>query len=280
MDGSVLIPDEEGRRPYAVVLGNEKGGSGKSTTAMHVIVALLRLGYQVGSIDLDARQGSLSRYLEHRQRQAEQSGLDLPLPSHHRVFGSGETSRRRAEAEERENLRSAFATLSGCDFMVIDTPGSDSYLSRLGHLNADTLITPINDSFLDLDVIAEIDRERREVLGPSVYSQMVWQQNNQRVVSGRRPIDWVVMRNRLSHIEPRNKREIGALLEKLGQRIGFRLAPGFGERVIYRELFLKGMTVLDLPADQGRELVSSHLAARREVGELLRSIGLLQDQEA
>ncbi len=280
MDGSVLIPDEQGRRPYAVVLGNEKGGSGKSTTAMQVIVALLRLGYRVGTIDLDARQGSLSRYLQHRQRNAEQTGADLPLPDHHRVLGSDEAGRRKAQAQERENLMAAFAALSGCDFMVIDTPGSNSYLSQLGHLNADTLITPINDSFLDLDVIAEIDRDRREVLGPSVYSQMVWEQNNQRVIRGRRPIDWVVMRNRLSHIEPRNKREIGILLEKLGQRIGFRLAPGFGERVIYRELFLKGMTVLDLPLGEGAEAVSSHLAARREVGDLLRSIGLLQDQEA
>ncbi len=280
MDGSVLIPDKEGRRPYALVLGNEKGGSGKSTTAMHVIVGLLRLGYRVGSIDLDARQGSLSRYLEHRQRQVEQVGADLPLPDHHRVFGSKETGRRKAEAQERESLQAAFAALSGSDFMVIDTPGSDSYLSRLGHLNADTLITPLNDSFLDLDVIAEIDRERREVLGPSVYSQMVWEQNNQRVVSGRKPIDWVVMRNRMSHIQPRNKREIGVLLEKLGQRIGFRLAPGFGERVIYRELFLKGLTVLDLPAGEGAGVVNSHQAARREVGDLLRSIGLLQDQTA
>ncbi|MDJ0937401.1 MAG: division plane positioning ATPase MipZ [Kiloniellales bacterium] len=280
MDGSVLIPDEQGRRPYALVLGNEKGGSGKSTTAMQLIVALLRLGYSVGSIDLDARQGSLSRYLRHREHQVEQAGLDLPLPSHFRVFGSEETSRRKAEAQERERLQAAFAALSGSDFLVIDTPGSDSHLSRLGHLNADTLITPVNDSYLDLDVIAEIDRERREVLGPSVYSQMVWEQNNQRVLNGRRPIDWVVMRNRLSHIEPRNKREIGELLQKLGQRIGFRLAPGFGERVVYRELFLKGMTVLDLPAGEGSELVNSHLAARREIGELLRSIGLLQDQEA
>ena len=280
VDGSVLIPDEEGRRPYALVLGNEKGGSGKSTTAMHVIVGLLRLGYRVGSIDLDARQGSLSRYLEHRQRHVEEAGADLPLPDHHRVFGSDETGRRKAEAQERESLQAAFAALSGCDFMVIDTPGSDSYLSRLGHLNADTLITPLNDSFLDLDVIAEIDRERREVLGPSLYSRMVWEQNNQRVVNGRKPIDWVVMRNRLSHIEPRNKREIGVLLEKLGLRIGFRLAPGFGERVIYRELFLKGMTVLDLPLGEGVPSVSSHLAARREVGALLRSIGLLQDQPA
>ena len=280
MDGSVLIQGEPGHRPYVLVFGNEKGGCGKSTAAMHVIVALCKLGYQVGSIDLDARQGSLSRYLLNRQRQAEQTDEELACPRHHRVYGCEDASRRKAEAQEAEELREAFADLAGCHFVVIDTPGSHSHLSALGHLNADTLITPINDSFLDLDVIADIDRERREVLGPSVYTQMVWQQNNQRVVAGRKPIDWVVMRNRMAHIQPRNKREIGALLEKLGRRIGFRQAPGFGERVIYKELFLKGLTVLDQPAGEGAEAISSHIAARREVGDLLRAIGLLQPTAA
>lgn len=278
MDGSLLVQGEQGQRPYVLVLGNEKGGSGKSTTAMHLIVALARLGYRVGSIDLDARQGSLSRYLLNRQRFAEQEGRELPASEHQRVFGCGHASRTRAEAEDRAHLQTAFASLSACHFVVIDTPGSDSYLSRLGHLNADTLITPINDSFLDIDVIADIDREKREVLAPSVYSQMVWEQNNHRVVNNRKPIDWVVMRNRMAHIEPRNKREIGALLQKLGQRIGFRLAPGFGERVIYKELFLKGLTVLDLPAAPAGPGNSSHLGARRELGDLLRAIGLLQPE--
>lgn len=279
LDGSVLIQGEQGQRPYVLVLGNEKGGSGKSTTAMHLIVALAKLGYRVGSIDLDARQGSLSRYLANRQRFAEHNRETLLLPEHHRVYSSDDTSRRRAEAKEREDLQAAFSALAGCHFVVIDTPGNDTYLSRLGHLNADTLITPINDSFLDLDVIAEIDREKREVLGPSVYSQMVWQQNNQRVVGGRKPIDWIVMRNRMTHIEPRNKRDIGILLEKLGKRIGFRLAPGFGERVIYKELFLKGLTLLDLPAD-GDLATPSNTAARLEVADLLRAIGLHQSQPA
>ena len=280
MDGSILESTGQGRPPYTIVFGNEKGGSGKSTTAMHVIVALLKLGYRVGSIDLDFRQASLTHYFENRRRHAEASGESLLRPSHHRVMGCDEPNRRRAEAVERENLQEAFSALGDCQFVVIDTPGSDSYLSRLGHLNADTLITPINDSFLDVDVIAEIDRERREVLGPSVYSQMVWQQNNQRVISGRKPIDWIVMRNRMSHIDPRNKREIAGLLEKLAKRIGFRLSPGFGERMIYRELFLKGLTLLDMPIQEGRMLNASHNAARGEVAALLRTVGVLQNQAA
>ena len=275
-----MIQGEPGQRPYVLVFGNEKGGCGKSTAAMHVIVALARLGYEVGIIDLDARQGSLSRYLLNRQRRAEETGDDLPCPRHHRVYGCEDSNRRKAEAKEGEALLEAFGDLTGRHFIVIDTPGSHSHLSALGHLNADTLITPINDSFLDIDVIADIDREQREVLGPSVYTQMVWQQNNQRVVAGRKPIDWVVMRNRMAHIQPRNKREIGVLLEKLGRRIGFRLAPGFGERVIYKELFLKGLTILDQPAGEGGEAVSSHIAARREVGDLLRAILRAIDAEA
>ena len=161
------------------------------------------------------------------------------------------------------------------DFVVVDTPGSDAYLSRLAHEHADTLITPINDSFLDIDVLAQIDRRRREVVGPSRYSQMVWEQNNRRVLSGQPPIDWVVMRNRLSHIESRNKSEIAALLIQLARRIGFRLAPGFGERVVYRELFLKGLTILDLPEEAGGLSSNpSHAAGRAEIRALLQTIGL------
>jgi chromosome partitioning protein len=104
---------------------------------------------------------------------------------------------------------------------------------------------------------------------------MVWEQRQQRARIGGRPIDWVVMRNRLSHIDARNKREIARLLNKLAPRIGFRLTPGFGERVIFRELFPKGLTLLDLRT-KGIEvnMTMSHLAARQEVRALLESIGL------
>ncbi len=269
-------------RPYVIVIGNEKGGTGKSTTAMHLIVALAKLDFRLGSIDLDARQSSLSRYIANRRDYAEESGEALEMPLHRSVLRSARETRTEAEAEERARLRRAFADLASCDFVVVDTPGSDAHLARLAHEHADTLITPINDSFLDIDVLAQIDRKRREVLAPSRYSQMVWEQNNRRVLSGQPPIDWVVMRNRLSPIEARNKREIAALLIQLARRIGFRLAPGFGERVVYRELFLMGLTLLDLPEAEGPGLPAnpSHLAGRAEIRALLQAIGLGETADA
>ncbi len=269
-------------RPYIIVIGNEKGGSGKSTTAMHLIVALAKLDFGLGSIDLDARQSTLSRYIANRREYAEETGAALETPSHRSVPRSARETRTEAEAEERAHLRDAFADLAECDFVVVDTPGSDAYLSRLAHEHADTLITPINDSFLDIDVLARIDRRHRAVLAPSSYSQMVWEQNNRRVLAGQSPIDWVVMRNRLSHIEARNKREIAGLLAQLAQRIGFRLAPGFGERVVFRELFLKGLTILDLPEAEpgGPSPNPSHLAGRAEINALLQTIGLHEPADA
>jgi len=275
----IAQPGED--RPHILVLGNEKGGSGKSTTGMHLIVALLKRGYRVGSIDLDARQGSLSRLIENRMAYAERSGRPLELPSHRRVFRSEAEVRSAARYEERQAVDEALDALAGCHYIVIDTPGSDSYLSRLGHTCADTLITPLNDSFLDLDLLARIDHEGKRVLAPSLYSEMVWEQRQQRAIAKFAPIDWVVMRNRLSHIDARNKREIGYLLEQLGKRIGFRLAPGFGERVIFRELFPTGLTLLDLrDGELGVPLNMSHVAARQEVRALLQAIGLPPSRSA
>ncbi len=276
MDGSIRRGAAGEPHPYAIVIGNEKGGTGKSTTAMHLAVALAKLGFAVGSIDLDARQSSLTRYIANRREYAEESGEPLEIPEHRCVLRSILDVRAEAEAEERARLRQACAELGACDFIVMDTPGSDAHLSRLAHESADTLITPINDSFLDIDVLARIDRKRREVLAPSSYSQMVWEQNNRRVLAGQPAIDWIVMRNRLSHIEARNKREIAGLLSQLGRRIGFRLAPGFGERVVFRELFLKGLTLLDLPEEPvpGLPPNPSHAAGRAEIRMLLQAIGL------
>ncbi|HLS69221.1 MAG TPA: division plane positioning ATPase MipZ [Kiloniellales bacterium] len=256
-----------------IVLGNEKGGSGKSTSAMHLVVALLRSGRSVGVIDLDARQGTLSRYAENRRAYAEQNNLKLPHPELRRVERSEADNRSEAEAAEVGALEQAVADLAHCDYLVIDTPGSDSHLSRQGHKLADILISPLNDSFVDLDLLARIDSEGSRILGPSVYSQMVWEQRLRRAKAGGRPIDWIVMRNRLSHLDARNKQRVGRLLEELAKRINFRLAPGFGERVIFRELFPKGLTLLDLK-EGGEGLTMSHIAGRQEVRELLRTIGL------
>ncbi|MEX2009906.1 MAG: division plane positioning ATPase MipZ, partial [Dongiaceae bacterium] len=206
--------------PYVIVVGNEKGGTGKSTTALHLVVGLLKAGHSVGSIDLDARQGTLSRYLANRASFAAETGRALDMPEHRRVERSAAATRAAAEAAAAARLEAALSELSGRQFVVIDTPASDSHLSRLGHAAADTLITPLNDSFLDVDLLAVVDRARREVLAPSIYSRLVWEQNNRRVAANRAPIDWIVMRNRLTHIEARNKREIADLLERLAKRIG------------------------------------------------------------
>ncbi|HWA43184.1 MAG TPA: division plane positioning ATPase MipZ [Hypericibacter adhaerens] len=262
------------RRPHVVVLGNEKGGSGKSTTAMHLIVALLREGYKVGSLDLDARQGSLSRFIANRA----ENGLDLPAPRHVRLEQSALDSVAAAREEEKQRFDAVMAQMADCDFIVIDTPGSDSNLSRLGHARADTLVTPLNDSFLDLDLLARVDGQGQKIRGPSTYAEMVWEQKKRRALADGGSIDWIVMRNRLASLDARNKRRIGKLVEELARRIGFRLAPGFSERVVFRELFPRGLTLLDL-ADAGTSLTLSHVAARQELRGLLDAIGLPKPEE-
>ncbi len=265
------------QRAYIIVLGNEKGGSGKSTTAMHVAIGLMRLGYRVGSIDLDARQGTLTRYMANRFETVTRDKLDLPSPLHFPIERSKAETISAQEESDSGFLLMALDELSfAVDFIVIDTPGSDTYLGQLAHSYADTLITPMNDSFVDLDVLARIDPTTREIRGPSVYTRMVEsarlakQERGGTSASG--PIDWIVMRNRLSSLDARNKRDVGEILERVASSYHFRLAPGFGERVIFRELFLKGLTLLDLKEIPDHQMTMSTIAARQEIRELMRCI--------
>ena len=262
------------QRAQVIVLGNEKGGSGKSTAAMHVIVGLLRDGYRVGAIDLDARQATLTGYLAAREAFSVAKGIALPVPAYAAVHRSERDSRADAEAEEREKFGSALAGLStSCDIVVIDCPGSDTYLSRLGHAHADTLVTPINDSFVDFAMLAKVDPDRHDIVQPSIYSEMVWEARKRRFSRDRGRIDWIVMRNRLGASEARNKRDVGTTLDALAKRIGFRTVRGFGERVIFRELYLQGLTLMDVKeAGLGIHMGMSHVAARAEVRSLIGAI--------
>ncbi|MGH7070704.1 MAG: division plane positioning ATPase MipZ [Acetobacteraceae bacterium] len=262
------------RRATLIVLGNEKGGSGKSTTAMHLIVGLLRDGYRVGAIDLDARQATLGSYVAAREAFVAAHGVALRRPRLIAIPRSEADSRAQAEAEERQRFTAALAELSReCEIVVIDCPGSDTYLSRLGHAHADTLITPINDSFVDFAMLAKVDPDNHDVVHPSIYSEMVWQARKARFACDRGRIDWIVMRNRLGAIAQRNKRDVGATVELLAKRIGFRTVKGLGERVIFRELFLQGLTLMDVrDAGLGISLGMSHVAARAEVRALIGAI--------
>lgn len=268
-------PKSPKKRPHIIVLGNEKGGSGKSTTAMHVVVSLLRQGKKVAAIDLDSRQRSLTRYLENRREWCERNNVDLPFPKSFVAERSDLDNIQEAQAQERETFEAILDTVSSFDFIVIDSPGSDTYLSRVGHSVADTLITPLNDSFVDFDLLAEIDPDTFEVKAPSLYSELVWESRKNRAMNERASIDWIVMRNRISSLDAKNKRRLGEVLSALAPRIGFRIAPGFGERVIFRELFPSGKTLMDLAeGNPDFRMSMSHVAARQEVRDLMTTLKL------
>jgi chromosome partitioning protein len=241
---------------------------------MHLVVGLLRDGYKVGAIDLDARQGTLSGYLVARAGYVEQHRVDLPMPESISLPRSEHDSRAAAEADERMRWQAAHDDLSRrCDIVVVDCPGADTHLSRLAHASADTLVTPINDSFVDFAMLARVDPDNHAVINPSIYSEMVWEARKRRFARDRGRIDWIVMRNRLGSTEMRNKRDVGATLETLAKRIGFRTVKGFGERVIFRELYLQGLTLMDLrEAGLPVQLGMSHIAARAEVRGLIAAI--------
>ncbi len=236
----MLVQTSQGQSgsAHVVVLGNEKGGSGKSTTALHIAVALLKAGQRVATIDLDCRQQSFTRYINNRR------------------------------------VERAF------DFIVIDTPGSDSYLMRLAHSMADTLVTPINDSFLDFDVLGTVDPATYSVTGESHYAEMVRDTRRKRRQVDGASTDWIVVRNRLSMLGSRNKQLVADSLNDLSFRLGFRSIDGFAERVVYREFFPRGLTALDDldEATLGTRPSLGHVTAREEVTSLLRQLKLPLDE--
>ena len=271
-----IAPD---RRPTVIVLGNEKGGTGKSTTAMHLAVALAEAGHKVACLDLDGRQATLTRYMTNRKAFAKKHALRVAMPAHRCVQRSEARDRREAEREETARFEAALLGFKDCRFIVIDTPGNDSHLCRLGHACADALITPLNDSFVDIDILARIDRDRREVIEPSPYARMIDEQNQRRAAQGRAPLDWIVMRNRVAQLDTRNTREMALLLEQLSTHLGFRIEPGLSERVVFRELFYHGLTLLDLPEDpRDPRAEASRRRARGEVHDLLRAVGAAETE--
>ncbi|MBP1805848.1 division plane positioning ATPase MipZ [Rubellimicrobium aerolatum] len=260
---------------HIIVVGNEKGGAGKSTVAMHVASALARMGHRVGCIDLDVRQRSLGRYIENRTRFLAKEGLDLPTPRDLLLPEIDEAEVPEGKNAQDLRLGRAVAALEAeSEFIVIDCPGSHTRLAQVAHSMADTLVTPLNDSFVDFDLLARIDTDGEKILGPSVYAEMVWSARQLRAQAGLAPIDWIVLRNRLGSQAMLNKQRMEAALARLAKRIGFRVGPGFSERVVFRELFPRGLTLLDLKDIGVSSLSMSNVAARQELRELVRALGL------
>ncbi|MCV2882363.1 division plane positioning ATPase MipZ [Actibacterium sp. XHP0104] len=260
---------------HIIVVGNEKGGAGKSTVSMHVATALVRMGHRVGCLDLDLRQRSFGRYIDNRRAFVAREGLDLPVPDYRDLPEID-----RDELDPGENIydRRLSMAVAGMeeevDFILIDCPGSHTRLSQVAHSLADTLITPLNDSFIDFDLLARIEQPSGKILGPSIYSEMVWSARQLRAQAGLPAIDWVVLRNRLGAQQMHNKKKMGDALVNLSRRIGFRVAPGFSERVIFRELFPSGLTLLDLKDIGVKGLNLSNVAARQELRDLMMAVNL------
>lgn len=247
-----------------IVIGNEKGGAGKSTVAMHVAVALLREGARVAAVDLDVRQKSFAGFFANRQAWARDARVDLPHP---------EVVAPPLDAEAWAALRAG-----PYDFIVADTPGSDTEASRLAHQEADQIVTPMNDSFIDFAVLGVVDPVTLDVRRPSHYAETVWGARKARAVTRGGSIDWVILRNRLASVEARNRRRVDERLDALAKRIGFRPAVGLRDRVIYRELYPFGLTVSDLGSDVRPIPVSmGHIAARQELRTLLVDLDLVAE---
>lgn len=257
---------------HRIVFANEKGGTGKSTTAVHVAVALAYQGAKVAALDLDPRQRTLYRYLENRRDLARDRDIVLAGPR----FDVLDTDSTAAYDDTLARLA------DGCDFVIIDTPGRDDPVARHAATGADTLVTPLNDSFVDFDLIGQVDAESFKVRKLSFYAELIWEARLKRsrtgMEEGRREMDWLVVRNRTGHVEARNQRRLDMALTEMSKRVGFRVAHGLSERVIYRELFPAGLTLLD----KGHlgELGTSHLVARQELRALLKALNLPQLSQA
>jgi chromosome partitioning protein len=261
------------RTPRVIVVGNEKGGAGKSTIALHVTTALLHAGAQVGVIDLDLRQRSIGRFFSNRKAWMDAAGVALPMPLTDPLSGAaldGVT-----EEDMGGRLDQALETLAAADFVVIDTPGGDTVLSRAAHAKADLIVTPMNDSFVDFDMLGSVDPVTLDLVKPGLYAETVWEARKRRMMADRSSVDWVVLRNRLAPAEARNRKRLDERVAALSRRVGFRIGPGLRDRVIYRELFPFGLTIADLSAKVRPVAVSlGHIAARQELRGVMQSLGL------
>jgi chromosome partitioning protein len=263
--GKLTVPAKANMsvKGQVIVVGNSKGGTGKTTTAMNLIGALLYEGYKVGSVDLCAPQGTLTRYLENRRILSAERAVDLPCPEHF-FMSTGD-----------DNLAHFKNVLDGlvsrCDYVVVDTPCGEASLSRLAHAFADLLVTPVNDSLVDLESLALVDPKTLDFMQMGPYGGRVIEAIGHRGDRNLDKANWIVLVNRL--FDPDQRPDIAPALEKLAGKLGFVEGPAIGERKIYRKLFLAGLTLLDLQHGQlGSKQPKAPTAALEEIQALLNCV--------
>ncbi len=256
--------DDISKKAHIIVVSNEKGGTGKSTISMHLAVKLLKEGFSVATIDMDGRQGTLSKYIENRQNFCKKNKISLPMPIHYRFYPQESYELIPAD---RSNVRLQIQKLiPSYDAIIIDTPGNKNYLFEEAHKFADTLITPISDSLIDLNALAEIDFTEQKIGKPGHYANYIWDVKKYLASQGHAYLNWIVVGNKISALQSKNKHLVFEYLEKLSKLYGFRFSTGLKDRVIYKEMFLEGLTVLDMRDEALKRRMSvSHVAAKREI---------------
>ena len=259
-----------------IVVGNEKGGAGKSTIAIHTAVGLLHAGAKVAVLDLDLRQQTMGHFFANRRQWLSANSAEAPMPIEHPVSSDGAALAKASDEEALARFEDAFAEASeGADFVLIDTPGADTAISRCAHNLADLIVTPMNDSFVDFDMLGVVDPVTLELTRHSLYSETVWNSRKTRAAKDRKMIDWVVLRNRLAPTEARNRKRLDERVQALSRKVGFRVGPGLRDRVIYRELFPFGLTIADLsPAIRPVAMSLQHVAARQELRAVMTALGI------
>jgi chromosome partitioning protein len=258
-----------------IVVGNEKGGAGKSTIAIHIATALLHGGAKVAVLDLDLRQQTVGHFFANRRAWLSANNATAPMPIEHPATAAGDALAKAPDAEQLARFDEAMGDVTReADFVLIDTPGADTAISRAAHGRADLIVTPMNDSFVDFDMLGVVDPVTLELQRHSLYSETVWNSRKVRATNERKQIDWVVLRNRLAPTEARNRRRLDERVQALSRKVGFRVGPGLRDRVIYRELFPFGLTVADLsPAIRPVAMSLQHVAARQELRALMSALG-------
>jgi len=259
-----------------IVVGNEKGGAGKSTIAIHTAVALLHGGAKVAVLDLDLRQQTMGHFFANRRAWLAANKAEAPMPIEHAISADGLALSKASDEEALARFQAAYDEVGQqADFVLIDTPGADTAISRAAHGLADLIVTPMNDSFVDFDMLGVVDPVTLELTRHSLYSETVWNSRKARAAKDRKMIDWVVLRNRLAPTEARNRKRLDERVTALSRKVGFRIGPGLRDRVIYRELFPFGLTVADLsPTIRPVAMSLQHVAARQELRALMNALGI------
>ena len=265
------------RSAHVIVVGNEKGGTGKSTLSIHLSVALMKAGFRVATIDLDTRQQTLTRFYENRSSWAKSAPWDVELPFHFALDRGHSDNVRDNETQEFADFAHAIGQVEhSYEFVVIDTPASDSYLMRLAHSLADTLVSPVNDSYIDVDVFSRVHHDRDKRGAVAHYADLVLEARRKRQLVDHGIIDWVLVRNRIASLQSNNAKQIAVSLGRMAAELKFRPAEGLHDRVIFRELFPIGLTALD-PIEEAMRtgtLSTSQQSARREIEELVETLQL------